>query len=60
MQRRSEAAINDTGCSPGNCGFRPYIDFAVQPDTRYHVSPDAATTYDPTDLEVDAMITCDG
>ncbi|KYF76001.1 hypothetical protein BE11_03420 [Sorangium cellulosum] len=55
-----KAAIDDTGCSAGNCGFRPYVDFAVQPDTRYHVSPDAATTYDPTDLEVDAVITCDG
>lgn len=52
-------ALNDTGCST-NCGFRPYIDFAVQPDSAYHVSPDTATTYDPTDLEVDSVITCDG
>ncbi|WP_437756312.1 glycoside hydrolase family 16 protein [Sorangium sp. So ce1389] len=55
-----KAAIDDTGCSPGNCGFRPYVDFAVQPDTTYHVSPDTATTYDPSDLEVDSVITCDG
>jgi hypothetical protein len=55
-----KAALNDAGCSAGNCGFRPYIDFAVQPETIYHISPDAATTYDPTDLEVDSVITCDG
>lgn len=55
-----KAAINDTGCSAGNCGFRPYIDFAVQPETIWHISPDTAATFDPTDLEVDSVITCDG
>jgi hypothetical protein len=39
-------------------GFRPYIDFAVQPDTAYHVGPDAAPTFDPGTLDVDAVVTC--
>jgi hypothetical protein len=55
-----KAAINDTGCSAGNCGFRPYIDFAVQPETVWHISPNTAATFDPTDLEVDSVVTCDG
>lgn len=39
-------------------GFRPYVDFAVQPDTSYHVSPNEAATYAPEDLEVDSIIIC--
>ncbi|RKH54617.1 hypothetical protein D7W81_38060 [Corallococcus aberystwythensis] len=39
-------------------GWRPYIDFAVQPDDTWHIGPDAAATYDPDDLEVDSVIVC--
>lgn len=39
-------------------GFRPYVDFAVQPDSSYHVGPDTAATYDPEDVEVDSVIVC--
>ncbi len=39
-------------------GFRPYIDFAVQPETTWHVGPDSATFYDPADLLVDSVIVC--
>jgi hypothetical protein len=38
--------------------FRPYLDFAVQPDTVYHVGPDTAATFDPGTLDVDAVVTC--
>lgn len=38
--------------------FRPYVDFAVQPDSSYHVGPDTAASYDPEDVEVDSVIVC--
>lgn len=41
-----------------NAGWRAYVDFAVQPDTVWHVGPDTAQTYDPEDLEVDSVIIC--
>ncbi|WP_426749805.1 PA14 domain-containing protein [Myxococcus sp. Y35] len=39
-------------------GWRPYIDFAVQPEGNWNVGPDAAAVYDPQDLEVDSVIIC--
>ena len=39
-------------------GFRPYVDFAVNPDDAWHVGPDAAAVYDPEDLLVDSVIVC--
>lgn len=39
-------------------GFRPYVDFAVQPDTTWHVGPDSAAVYDPDDLLVDSIVVC--
>lgn len=39
-------------------GFRPYVDFAVQPDSSWHVGPDTAATYNPEDVEVDSVIVC--
>lgn len=39
-------------------GWRPYVDFAVQPDTTWHVGPDSAAVYDPQDLEVESVIVC--
>ena len=41
-----------------SAGWRAYVDFAVQPDTVWHVGPDTAQTYDPEDLEVDSVIIC--
>ncbi|MBK7581453.1 MAG: hypothetical protein IPI67_14735 [Myxococcales bacterium] len=38
--------------------WRPYVDFAVQPDTTWHVGPDTAPVYDPDDLEVDSVVVC--
>ncbi|MBK7861383.1 MAG: DNRLRE domain-containing protein [Archangiaceae bacterium] len=38
--------------------WRPYVDFAVQPDSVWHVGPDSAATYDPEDLEVESVIVC--
>lgn len=39
-------------------GWRPYIDFAVQPDSVWHVGPDAAATYDPEDVQVESVVVC--
>ncbi len=39
-------------------GFRPYVDFAVNPDNTWHVGPDAAAVYNPEDVEVDSVIIC--
>ncbi|MDF2693378.1 MAG: metallophosphoesterase [Labilithrix sp.] len=39
-------------------GFRPYIDFAVAPESEWNVGPDSAATYDPEDLLVDSVIVC--
>ncbi|GEN12030.1 hypothetical protein SAMN05443572_111302 [Myxococcus fulvus] len=39
-------------------GWRPYIDFAVQPEGTWNVGPDTAAVYDPQDLEVDSVIIC--
>lgn len=39
-------------------GWRPYIDFAVQPEGNWNVGPDTAANYDPQDLEVDSVIIC--
>lgn len=39
-------------------GWRPYVDFAVQPDSAWHVGPDTAAVYDPEDLEVESVIVC--
>ena len=39
-------------------GWRPYVDFAVNPDSTWHVGPDAAAVYDPEDLLVDSVIVC--
>ncbi|NTX40396.1 hypothetical protein HUA78_38805 [Myxococcus sp. CA033] len=39
-------------------GWRPYIDFAVQPEGTWNVGPDTAAVYDPPDLEVDSVIIC--
>jgi hypothetical protein len=41
-----------------SAGWRAYVDFAVQPDTAWHVGPETAQTYDPEDLEVDSVIIC--
>jgi len=38
--------------------WRAYIDFAVQPETSWHVGPDSAATYAPGPLEVDAVVLC--
>ncbi|HNS98842.1 MAG TPA: hypothetical protein PKL73_17940 [Polyangiaceae bacterium] len=38
--------------------FRPYVDFAVLPETTWSVSPDAAEIYAPDDLLVDCVIVC--
>lgn len=43
------SAIRDQGCTSG-CGMRRDVDFAVSPDTTWHVGVDSATTYDPDDL----------
>ena len=39
-------------------GFRPYIDFAVVPDTQWSVGADSASSYDPEDLLVSSVIVC--
>jgi len=39
-------------------GFRPYVDFAVQPEASWHVGVDSASVYDPEDLLVDSVIVC--
>jgi hypothetical protein len=39
-------------------GWRAYADFAVQPDTVWHVGPDTAASYDPEDVEIDSVVIC--
>ena len=50
--------IRDVGCTGTSCGMRPYVDFAVHPDTAWHVGVDSADVYDPGDVEVDSVIVC--
>lgn len=50
--------IRDVGCTGAACGMRPYVDFAVHPETAWHVGVDTADVYDPGDLEVDSVIVC--
>lgn len=39
-------------------GWRAYADFAVNPDSTWHVGPDAAATYNPDDVEIESLLIC--